>query len=196
MVMRMTTSKESTSLSTLSSVPVPLWSMKWNSALNSFSVCILRTLADRIRKKYCWWKICWLFSGWLVIMQKKVSRFYMPYNQTCTTMTCCQVFWFPWCSYGKYWLVQLDKMWYLNWVLGVKGSPPYMVLSITTEEPQITASGWSTSPRCCVYGKENCKYKYANEASGQHEWTFWGVMSNLARFYFCKRRKHLKPMKS
>ena len=116
-------------------------------------------------------------------MQKKVSRFYMPYYQTCTTMTCCQVFWFPWCSYGKYWLVQLDKMWYFNWVLGVKGSPPYMVLSITTEEPKTTASGWSTSSRCCVYGKENCEYKYANEASGQHEWTFWGVMSNLARFY-------------
>ena len=174
--MRMTTTKESTSLSTLSSVPVPLWSMKWNSALNSFSVCILRTLADRIRKnivdeKYADYSV----GGWS-LCKKKVSRFYMPYNQTCTTMTCCQVFWFPWCSYGKYWLVQLDKMWYLNWVLGVKGSPPYMVLSITTEEPQITASGWSTSPRCCVHGKENCKYKYTNMRVGNmnelFEWWF------------------------
>ena len=51
MVMRMTPStKESTSLPLLSSVPVPLWSMKSNSTLNCFCVCILRTLSGMIRK--------------------------------------------------------------------------------------------------------------------------------------------------
>ena len=138
------------------------WGSWQISGMNSISVCNLWTLADMIRKdivneKYVDYSLSGRslckknFLVFLCLIIKHALQWHIAK---------CFGFHVPWCVCGKYWLVRLDKMWNLNSVFGVRGSPPYTVLSITTapttEEPQTTPSGWGTSPRCCVHGKENC----------------------------------------